>query len=245
MSCMVQVVGSVETKSMGGHFWCPLYVKCILHGSRICCHFMTTQILFVLESPATGCQNCELWISHFTQDAMCQKQEGTPDAKPLSWKISSSAYVHLRGVVKSLNGLATQRKLRWGFKPVLCRNLWCTFWRMVCPDFGWNLLYAHLHPPTVGSWWSQRVIMAACHCYVWWRCQSDTLHVTPISLWLHLLSCYIQIAAVEIYLQFIDILCKTCHSFISFWLLIVLANLMIESSHCFQECDRNLGQRCY
>jgi hypothetical protein len=73
---------------------------------------MTTQILFVLESPATGCQNCELWISHFTQDAMCQKQEGTPDAKPLSWKISSSAYVHLRGVVKSLNGLATQRKLR-------------------------------------------------------------------------------------------------------------------------------------
>jgi hypothetical protein len=42
---------------------------------------------------------------------MCQKQEGTPDAKPLSWKISSSAYVHLRGVVKSLNGLATQRKL--------------------------------------------------------------------------------------------------------------------------------------
>jgi hypothetical protein len=60
---------------------------------------MTTKILFVLESSARGGQNYELWIPHFTQDAMCQKQEGTPDAKPLSWKISSCAYLHLRGMV--------------------------------------------------------------------------------------------------------------------------------------------------
>jgi len=66
--------------------------------------------------------------------------------------------------------------------------------------FGWIKMY--LSKPTIGSWWSQWVVMAACHCYLWWTWWSDTLWATLIRSWLHPLSCYPQIAFVEISLQF-------------------------------------------
>jgi hypothetical protein len=62
---------------------------------------------------------------------------------------------------------------------------------MVCPGFG--LLIIYLSTPTVRSSQSQWVVMAALHCYSWWRWWSDTLWATLIKLWLHSLSCYLQI----------------------------------------------------
>ncbi len=73
---------------------------------------------------------------------------------------------------------------------------------MVCPDFGW-LLYTM---PTIRSRWTQWVVTAACHCYSWWRWWSDTLWMTLIRLWLHLLLCYVWIVVVEISLQFLYLL---------------------------------------
>jgi hypothetical protein len=54
--------------------------------------------------------------------------------------------------------------------------------------------------PTVGSWWSQWVVRAACHCCSWQRWRSGTLWGTLIRLWPHSLLCYVQ-SVVEISLQ--------------------------------------------
>ncbi len=69
---------------------------------------------------------------------------------------------------------------------------------MACPSF-WEdyymLIYTHfidlLSTPTVGSWWTQWVVMAAYHCCLWWRWWSVTLWVTLMRLWLHSLSWYL------------------------------------------------------
>jgi hypothetical protein len=60
---------------------------------------------------------------------------------------------------------------------------------MVCPSF-WEDYYMLIYT-TVGSWWTQWVVMAACHCRSWWRWRSLTLWVTLIMLWLHSLSCHL------------------------------------------------------
>jgi hypothetical protein len=67
------------------------------------------------------------------------------------------------------------------------------------PDMRWIIIY--LSAPTIGSWWSQQVIMAARHCSSWWRWWSDTLWATLIRLRLHSLWCHLQMVAVEISLQ--------------------------------------------
>ncbi len=62
------------------------------------------------------------------------------------------------------------------------RNSRCRFCIMVCPDFGVIIIYLST-TPTVRSWWSQWVVMAACHCNLW--CQSwcsDSL-CTWLSQW--------------------------------------------------------------
>jgi hypothetical protein len=66
--------------------------------------------------------------------------------------------------------------------------------------FGWIIIC--LSTPTVRSWWSLLVVMAAHHCYSQWRWWSDTLWVTLIRLWLHPLLFHHQIVVVEISLQF-------------------------------------------
>jgi hypothetical protein len=68
---------------------------------------------------------------------------------------------------------------------------------MICTDFG--LVTICLPTPIVRSWWSQWVVvMAAHHRYLWWRWRCDTLCATLITLWLHLLLCYLQTVVVEI-----------------------------------------------
>jgi hypothetical protein len=51
--------------------------------------------------------------------------------------------------------------------------------------------YCNLPTPTIRSWWSQWVVTAARHCYLWSRWWSVTLWVTLIRLWLHSLSFYL------------------------------------------------------
>ncbi len=60
---------------------------------------------------------------------------------------------------------------------------------MVCPSFGKIIIC--LYTPIVGSWWTQRVVMAACHYHLWWRWWFVTLWATLMRLWLHSLSCYL------------------------------------------------------
>jgi hypothetical protein len=47
-----------------------------------------------------------------------------------------------------------------------------------------GLITLKLSTPPMRNGWSQQVVMAACHCYSWWRWQSDTLWATLIRLWL-------------------------------------------------------------
>ncbi len=73
---------------------------------------------------------------------------------------------------------------------------------MVCPDFGQIIMY--LSTPTVRSWWIQWVVMeqlgiAICDERWWWSISfSETLR----RLFLHSLSCDLQLLVVEISLQF-------------------------------------------
>ncbi len=70
--------------------------------------------------------------------------------------------------------------------------VWNTTWNsgcrdciiLVCTKFRVDLLC------TVGSWWSQWVVMATHHCYWWWRMVSDILWATLIRLWLCSLEWY-------------------------------------------------------
>ncbi len=107
----------------------------------------------------------------------------------------------------------------------------CCFWKcdrsaghrfcvMVCADFGLIIMYSFT--PTVRSWWSQWVIMAACHCYLWWRWWSDTLWVVLIRLWPHSLLCYLQIV-VEISLQFDRYTCNC-----PYWILLVMQGISVR-----------------
>jgi hypothetical protein len=64
------------------------------------------------------------------------------------------------------------------------------------------------------SWLSHWVVMATCHCYSWWRWWSDTLWVSLIRLWLHSLSCYLQIVVVGITLQFHRCVCECVYVWI-------------------------------
>ncbi len=57
------------------------------------------------------------------------------------------------------------------------------------PKF-WQIIIC-LSTLTVGSWWTQSVVMAARHCRLWWRWWSVTLWATLMRLWLHSLSCYL------------------------------------------------------
>jgi hypothetical protein len=62
----------------------------------------------------------------------------------------------------------------------------------VCPDFGWII---YIPVDIVRSWWSKwEVVMAAQHCYPWWRWSGLIIceHATLIRLWLHSLSGYLQ-----------------------------------------------------
>ncbi len=72
------------------------------------------------------------------------------------------------------------------------RMVWLKFWAG----------YTYVSTSTIGSQWSPWVVMAAHHCYLWWRWWSDTLWATLIRLWLHSLLCCHQIVVVEICLQF-------------------------------------------
>jgi hypothetical protein len=71
------------------------------------------------------------------------------------------------------------------------------------PDMRWIIIC--LSAPTIGSWWSQQVIMAARHCSSWWRWWSDTLWATLIRLQLHSLSCYFKWLLLRFLCNFIDI----------------------------------------
>ncbi len=73
-------------------------------------------------------------------------------------------------------------------------------------------LHTYLHQLSWGSWWNQWVVMASHHCYSWWSWWSDTLWETLIRLWLHSLSCYLQIIIVEISLQFYKYICVSDHN---------------------------------
>jgi hypothetical protein len=48
---------------------------------------------------------------------------------------------------------------------------------MVCPDFGWVIIYPHQT-----NWWRQWVVMTAHHCCLWCRWWSHTLWATLIRL---------------------------------------------------------------
>jgi hypothetical protein len=107
----------------------------------------------------------------------------------------------------------------------------CCFWNcdrsagqrfcvMVCSDFGLIIMYSFT--PTVRSWWSQWVVMAACHCYLWWRWWSDTLWVVLIRLWPHSLLCCLQIV-VEISLQFDRYACNC-----PYWILLVMQGISVR-----------------
>ncbi len=64
------------------------------------------------------------------------------------------------------------------------------------------LLEGYLSTPTIGTYWSLWVVMAAhFHCYFWWRCLSDTLCATVIRLRWHSLSCYLQYVIVHFPLE--------------------------------------------
>jgi hypothetical protein len=52
------------------------------------------------------------------------------------------------------------------------RSPGCRFCIMVCWNFEELIIY--LSTPIISSWWSQWVIMGACHSYLWWRWWSDT-----------------------------------------------------------------------
>jgi len=45
------------------------------------------------------------------------------------------------------------------------------------------------------------VVMAVCHCHLWWRWRSDALWVTLTRLWLQLLSFYLHVVDVKISLE--------------------------------------------
>jgi len=77
---------------------------------------------------------------------------------------------------------------------------WCVFFGgggAFCTLFH-NITY--LSTPIVGSCWSsQWVVLAACHSYsCWWL---DTLYQLQ-KVWLHSLSCYLEIGFLEFPLQF-------------------------------------------
>ncbi len=52
------------------------------------------------------------------------------------------------------------------------RNSGCRICIKVCPHFEWIILCLFMSP--IVSWWSQRVVVAACPCTSWWRWWSDT-----------------------------------------------------------------------
>jgi hypothetical protein len=53
----------------------------------------------------------------------------------------------------------------------------CRFCIMVCPDFGWVIIYPHQT-----MWWRQWVVITAHHCCLWCRWWSHTLWATLIRL---------------------------------------------------------------
>jgi hypothetical protein len=50
--------------------------------------------------------------------------------------------------------------------------IFCFFWPVFCSDIGLIVLYIS----TFRTWWRQWVVMAADHCYSWWRWWSDHTH---------------------------------------------------------------------
>ncbi len=74
------------------------------------------------------------------------------------------------------------------------------FFRMLCLNFGWTIRY--LSTPTIGSWWNQWVVKADHHCYLWWKCWSNSLWPTLTRLQLHLLSRHLWSVA-QISLQYL------------------------------------------
>jgi hypothetical protein len=120
------------------------------------------------------------------------------------------------------------------------RNSGCRFCIMVHPDLG-RLLYTQ-STPTIRSWWSQWVVMAACHCYLWCRWWSDTLWATLIRFWLHLLLCYLQIAVLEISGSTEH--CKDLGDEIhkeNIW--VVSSGTKINCSKCFRWCSQDCRRR--
>jgi hypothetical protein len=83
----------------------------------------------------------------------------------------------------------------------LDRNSGCRFCRMVCLK-SWADFYTLIYTPLSGAEEAQWVVRPAHHCFLWWRWWSDTLWVTLVRLWLHLLSCNLWTIVVEISLQF-------------------------------------------
>jgi hypothetical protein len=61
------------------------------------------------------------------------------------------------------------------------RNSGCRCLYNGCPKFWVDYHVLNLDPP-FRSWWNQWVVIAAHHCYSWWRWWSDTLWVTLIGL---------------------------------------------------------------
>ncbi len=94
--------------------------------------------------------------------------------------------------------------MSWPTLPVASGNLTETQDADFVEWFAWHLgqIFILLSTPTVRSWRSQWVVRPAHHCFLWWRWWSDTLWVTLVRLWLHLLSCNLRTIVVEISLQF-------------------------------------------
>jgi hypothetical protein len=74
----------------------------------------------------------------------------------------------------------------WPKTSLLLENVTETSWHR----FTWNCgqIILCLSTPTVSSWGCQWLVMAAGHCYLWWRWWFDTFWATLIRLWLHSLS---------------------------------------------------------
>lgn len=67
-----------------------------------------------------------------------------------------------------------------------CKNLsgrWLNvyFWEWGVSIHCSIILHTYLHPPFGGCWWSQWVVLAACHGYSRWRWLSDTFWSTLIT----------------------------------------------------------------
>jgi hypothetical protein len=105
----------------------------------------------------------------------------------LTWKLVLEAIIPLSFVL----GLLALARLN---SPRICSIQ--LQYQILC-----GLVCAYLHPLTrsAPSWSSHCVVMAACCCCLWWRWWSDALWATLIRLWLHLLSCYLQIVVLEIF----------------------------------------------